>query len=136
MLGWTPRLFPPAPKEHRSQLWGPLPWLQVLGSYSWVECAEEESPGNFQEGMEHGCHGDSTWGKSGITSWCAYPAVVLEPGPDPPRQKPLTCGGGSGIVQNTTVLILKSEFLRLQKELASLTQQNEQLMQQKSELLR
>lgn len=62
-------------------------------------------------------------------------SLVLEPGPDPPRQKPLTCGGGSGIVQNTTVLILKSEFLRLQKELASLTQQNEQLMQQKSELL-
>nr|XP_012634447.1 centromere-associated protein E isoform X3 [Microcebus murinus] len=52
-----------------------------------------------------------------------------------PSNKPLTCGGGSGIVQNTKALILKSEYVRLQKEISKLKQQNEQLTKQKNELL-
>ncbi|KAB0368272.1 hypothetical protein FD755_020038, partial [Muntiacus reevesi] len=51
-----------------------------------------------------------------------------------PSNKPLTCGGGSGIVQSTKVLILKSEYIRLEKEVSKLKQQNEQLMKQKNEL--
>ncbi|XP_049642493.1 centromere-associated protein E [Suncus etruscus] len=54
--------------------------------------------------------------------------------PQPPS-KPLTCGGGSGIVQSTKALILKSECTRLEKENCQLRQQNEQLTQQKNELL-
>uniref|UniRef100_A0A2I3G703 Centromere-associated protein E n=1 Tax=Nomascus leucogenys TaxID=61853 RepID=A0A2I3G703_NOMLE len=52
-----------------------------------------------------------------------------------PSNKPLTCGGGSGIVQNTKALILKSEHIRLEKEISKLKQQNEQLIKQKNELL-
>ncbi|XP_021101075.1 centromere-associated protein E isoform X2 [Heterocephalus glaber] len=62
-------------------------------------------------------------------------SMIVEPGDPQPPQKPLTCGGGSGIVQSTKALILKSEYLRLEKELAKLKQQNEQLVQQKGELL-
>ncbi|KFO25872.1 Centromere-associated protein E [Fukomys damarensis] len=62
-------------------------------------------------------------------------SMISEPGDPQPAQKPLTCGGGSGIVQNTKVLILKSEHLRLEKELAKLKQQNERLAQQRGELL-
>ncbi|XP_060272802.1 centromere-associated protein E isoform X7 [Ovis aries] len=51
-----------------------------------------------------------------------------------PSNKPLTCGGGSGIVQSTKALILKSEYIRLEKEVSKLKQQNEQLMKQKNEL--
>ncbi|XP_043727181.1 centromere-associated protein E isoform X1 [Cervus elaphus] len=51
-----------------------------------------------------------------------------------PSNKPLTCGGGSGIVQSTKALILKSEYMRLEKEVSKLKQQNEQLMKQKNEL--
>ncbi|XP_010804240.1 centromere-associated protein E isoform X6 [Bos taurus] len=51
-----------------------------------------------------------------------------------PSNKPLTCGGGSGIVQSTKALILKSEYIRLEKEVSRLKQQNEQLMKQKNEL--
>ncbi|XP_058424769.1 centromere-associated protein E-like isoform X1 [Diceros bicornis minor] len=50
-------------------------------------------------------------------------------------KKPLTCGGGSGIVQSTKALILKSEYIRLEKEISKLKQQNEQLIQQRNELL-
>lgn len=53
-----------------------------------------------------------------------------------PSNKPLTCGGGSGIVQNTKALILKSEHIRLEKEMSKLKQQNEQLIKQKNDLLR
>lgn len=53
-----------------------------------------------------------------------------------PSNKPLTCGGGSGIVQNTKALILKSEHIRLEKEISKLKQQNEQLIKQKNDLLR
>ncbi|XP_050014387.1 centromere-associated protein E [Alexandromys fortis] len=49
--------------------------------------------------------------------------------------KPLTCGGGSGIVQNTKALILKSEYVRMENEISKLKQQNEQLIKQKSQLL-
>ncbi|XP_062055782.1 centromere-associated protein E isoform X2 [Lepus europaeus] len=52
-----------------------------------------------------------------------------------PSNKPLTCGGGSGIVQSTKALILKSEYIRLEKEISKLKQQNEQLIKQKNELL-
>ncbi|XP_041515601.1 centromere-associated protein E isoform X2 [Microtus oregoni] len=49
--------------------------------------------------------------------------------------KPLTCGGGSGIVQNTKALILKSEYVRMENEISKLKQQNEQLIKQKNQLL-
>uniref|UniRef100_A0ABI7ZU09 Kinesin motor domain-containing protein n=1 Tax=Felis catus TaxID=9685 RepID=A0ABI7ZU09_FELCA len=52
-----------------------------------------------------------------------------------PSNKPLTCGGGSGIVQSTKALIFKSEYIRLEKEISKLKQQNEQLTKQKNELL-
>uniref|UniRef100_A0A8B9WLG0 Centromere-associated protein E n=1 Tax=Bos mutus grunniens TaxID=30521 RepID=A0A8B9WLG0_BOSMU len=51
-----------------------------------------------------------------------------------PSNKPLTCGGGSSIVQSTKALILKSEYIRLEKEVSKLKQQNEQLIKQKNEL--
>ncbi|XP_036735109.2 centromere-associated protein E isoform X2 [Manis pentadactyla] len=52
-----------------------------------------------------------------------------------PSHKPLTCGGGSGIVQSTKALILKSEYIRLEKEISKLKQQNEQLIKEKNDLL-
>ena len=53
-----------------------------------------------------------------------------------PSNKPLTCGAGSGIVQSTKLLIMKSEYIWLEKEVSKLKQQNEQLMNQKNELSR
>lgn len=50
--------------------------------------------------------------------------------------KPLTCGGGSGIVQSTKALILKSEYKRMESELSKLKQENEQLRKQNNQLLR
>uniref|UniRef100_A0A8C8T2P9 Centromere-associated protein E n=1 Tax=Peromyscus maniculatus bairdii TaxID=230844 RepID=A0A8C8T2P9_PERMB len=52
-----------------------------------------------------------------------------------PLRKPLTCGGGSGIVQSTKALILKSEYIRMENEISKLKQQNEQLIKQKNQLL-
>ncbi|KAL1772141.1 centromere-associated protein E [Sigmodon hispidus] len=52
-----------------------------------------------------------------------------------PLSKPLTCGGGSGIVQSTKALILKSEYQRMGNEISKLKQQNEQLVKQKNQLL-
>ncbi|XP_052035166.1 centromere-associated protein E isoform X13 [Apodemus sylvaticus] len=49
--------------------------------------------------------------------------------------KPLTCGGGSGIVQNTKALILRSEYKRMESENSKLKQQNEQLRKQNNQLL-
>ncbi|XP_029393798.1 centromere-associated protein E [Mus pahari] len=49
--------------------------------------------------------------------------------------KPLTCGGGSGIVQSTKALILKSEYKRMESEISKLKQQNEQLRKQNNQLL-
>ncbi|XP_044768590.1 centromere-associated protein E isoform X1 [Neomonachus schauinslandi] len=62
-------------------------------------------------------------------------SIVSECTDSQPSNKPLTCGGGSGIVQSTKALILKSEYIRLEKEISKLKQQNEQLTRQKSELL-
>ncbi|KAF3815484.1 hypothetical protein GH733_016437 [Mirounga leonina] len=62
-------------------------------------------------------------------------SIVSECTDSQPSNKPLTCGGGSGIVQSTKALILKSEYIRLEKENSKLKEQNEQLTRQKSELL-
>ncbi|XP_061228050.1 centromere-associated protein E [Neopsephotus bourkii] len=48
--------------------------------------------------------------------------VVTEKAPQQ-SQMPITCGGGSGIVQSTQILILKSERVKLQKENSHLTKQ-------------
>ncbi|XP_036266057.1 centromere-associated protein E isoform X2 [Pipistrellus kuhlii] len=61
--------------------------------------------------------------------------MVLEVNDSKPSNKPLTCGGGSGIVQSTKALILKSENVRLKKEISKLKQHNEQLINQKNEPL-
>nr|XP_014350547.1 PREDICTED: centromere-associated protein E [Latimeria chalumnae] len=42
-------------------------------------------------------------------------------------QLPATCGGGSGIVQSTAILVLKSEKWKLEKEVQLLKKKNEQL---------
>ncbi|XP_059960378.1 centromere-associated protein E isoform X2 [Mesoplodon densirostris] len=62
-------------------------------------------------------------------------SMVSEHADPQPSNKPFTCGGGSGIVQSTKALILKSEHIRLEKEVSKLKQQNEQLIKQKNELL-
>ncbi|XP_060088631.1 centromere-associated protein E [Heteronotia binoei] len=43
--------------------------------------------------------------------------------PQPPLS--ITCGGGSGIVQNTQMLVLKSEHVKLQRELGQLKKERE-----------
>ncbi|XP_037686302.1 centromere-associated protein E isoform X4 [Choloepus didactylus] len=62
-------------------------------------------------------------------------SIVSECHESQPSNKPLTCGGGSGIVQSTKALILKSEHIRLEKEISKLKQKNEQLIKQHNELL-
>ncbi|XP_054550573.1 centromere-associated protein E isoform X2 [Talpa occidentalis] len=62
-------------------------------------------------------------------------SMVSEHTESQPANKPLTCGGGSGIVQSTKALILKSEYVRLEKENSKLKQQNEQLLKENDELL-
>ncbi|XP_075400090.1 centromere-associated protein E isoform X3 [Tenrec ecaudatus] len=52
-----------------------------------------------------------------------------------PLNKAITCGGGSGIVQSTQVLIWKSEHAKLETEVSELKQRNEQLLKQQQELL-
>ncbi|XP_065547054.1 centromere-associated protein E isoform X2 [Lathamus discolor] len=51
--------------------------------------------------------------------------VTVVPEKEDPQQSqmPITCGGGSGIVQSTQILILKSERVKLQKENSHLTKQ-------------
>ncbi|XP_060028371.1 centromere-associated protein E [Erinaceus europaeus] len=51
-----------------------------------------------------------------------------------PPHKPWTCGGGSGVVQSTKALILKSEYARLEKENSRLRRQNERLLRQQDAL--
>uniref|UniRef100_A0A8C8E6R5 Centromere protein E n=1 Tax=Otus sunia TaxID=257818 RepID=A0A8C8E6R5_9STRI len=53
--------------------------------------------------------------------------VVLEEKAPQQSQIPLTCGGGSGIVQSTQILVLKSEQAKLQKENLHLKKQNDLL---------
>ncbi|XP_070359697.1 centromere-associated protein E-like isoform X2 [Equus asinus] len=62
-------------------------------------------------------------------------SMISEHTDSQPSRKPLTCGGGSGIVQSTKALILKSEYIRLEKEISKLKQQNEQLTKQRNEML-
>ncbi|XP_036618226.1 centromere-associated protein E [Trichosurus vulpecula] len=47
---------------------------------------------------------------------------------------PLTCGGGSGIIQSTKALILKADRVRLEREISKLKQQNEYLTNHQSQL--
>nr|XP_047922404.1 centromere-associated protein E isoform X1 [Anser cygnoides] len=49
-------------------------------------------------------------------------------------QMPLTCGGGSGIVQSTQILVLKSEQVKLQKENLQLKKQNDLLLSNEVQL--
>ncbi|XP_039206622.1 centromere-associated protein E isoform X1 [Crotalus tigris] len=46
----------------------------------------------------------------------------------PQPSLPITCGGGSGIVQNTHMLVLKSEHAKLEKEYAQLKKEHELLL--------
>ncbi|KAJ6668847.1 hypothetical protein lerEdw1_012333 [Lerista edwardsae] len=41
---------------------------------------------------------------------------------------PITCGGGSGVIQNTQVLVLKSEHAKLEKEYGQLHKQHDLLL--------
>ncbi|KAM9295927.1 centromere-associated protein E [Morus bassanus] len=59
--------------------------------------------------------------------------VALEKAPKQ-SQIPLTCGGGSGIVQSTQILVLKSEQAKLQKENLHLKKQNDLLLSNELQL--
>ncbi|XP_048160962.1 centromere-associated protein E isoform X3 [Corvus hawaiiensis] len=54
--------------------------------------------------------------------------TVLKEADPQQSQIPLTCGGGSGIVQSTQILVLKSEQAKLQKENLHLKKQNDLLL--------
>ncbi|XP_067992949.1 centromere-associated protein E isoform X2 [Melanerpes formicivorus] len=60
--------------------------------------------------------------------------VLLEKESPQQSQLPFTCGGGSGIVQSTHMLVLKSEQAKLQKENLHLKKQNDDLLCNKREL--
>ncbi|XP_026703732.1 centromere-associated protein E [Athene cunicularia] len=60
--------------------------------------------------------------------------VVLEEKAPQQSQVPLTCGGGSGIVQSTQILVLKSEQAKLQKENLHLKKQNDLLLSNELQL--
>ncbi|NWX00924.1 CENPE protein, partial [Caloenas nicobarica] len=60
--------------------------------------------------------------------------VVLEKEAPQQSQIPLTCGGGSGIVQSTQILVLKSEQAKLQKENSHLKKQNDTLISNEFQL--
>ncbi|XP_053922333.1 centromere-associated protein E isoform X2 [Cuculus canorus] len=49
-------------------------------------------------------------------------------------QTPITCGGGSGIVQSTQILVLKSEQAKLQKENLHLKKQSDLLLSNERQL--
>ncbi|NXY75167.1 CENPE protein, partial [Glareola pratincola] len=59
--------------------------------------------------------------------------VLKKEAPQQP-QIPLTCGGGSGIVQSTQILVLKSEQAKLQKENLHLKKQNDLLQSNELQL--
>ncbi|XP_030305811.1 centromere-associated protein E [Calypte anna] len=61
-------------------------------------------------------------------------SVVLEKEASQQAQPPLTCGGGSGIVQSTQILVLKSEQVKLQKENLYLKKQNDLLLSNELQL--
>ncbi|NWI17167.1 CENPE protein, partial [Crypturellus soui] len=60
--------------------------------------------------------------------------VVSEKEAPQQPQMPLTCGGGSGIVQSTQMLVLKSEQAKLQKENLQLKKQNDLLISNELQL--
>ncbi|XP_025934192.1 centromere-associated protein E [Apteryx rowi] len=60
--------------------------------------------------------------------------VVSEKEAPQQSQIPLTCGGGSGIVQSTQMLVLKSEQAKLQKENLQLKKQNDLLLSNELQL--
>ncbi|XP_066042391.1 centromere-associated protein E isoform X2 [Chamaea fasciata] len=60
--------------------------------------------------------------------------TVLKEADPQQSQIPLTCGGGSGIVQSTQILVLKSEQAKLQKENLQLKKQNDLLLSDQLEL--
>nr|XP_042715902.1 centromere-associated protein E isoform X3 [Chrysemys picta bellii] len=62
--------------------------------------------------------------------------VTVISGKDVPQEShiPLTCGGGSGIVQSTQMLILKSEQAKLQKENLQLKKNNDLLVSNELQL--
>ncbi|XP_010287226.1 PREDICTED: centromere-associated protein E, partial [Phaethon lepturus] len=60
--------------------------------------------------------------------------AVLEKEVSQQSQIPLTCGGGSGIVQSTQILVLKSEQAKLQKENLHLKKQNDLLLSNELQL--
>ncbi|NXI98148.1 CENPE protein, partial [Psophia crepitans] len=60
--------------------------------------------------------------------------VVVEKEAPQQSQIPLTCGGGSGIVQSTQILVLKSEQTKLQKENLHLKKQNDLLVSNELQL--
>ncbi|XP_051822670.1 centromere-associated protein E [Antechinus flavipes] len=62
---------------------------------------------------------------------------MLEPsGHAQASHTPLTCGGGSGIIQSTKALILKADRVRLEREISKLKKQNEYLTNHQSQLSR
>ncbi|KAM6402245.1 centromere-associated protein E [Pluvialis apricaria] len=60
-------------------------------------------------------------------------AVLAKEAPQQ-SQIPLTCGGGSGIVQSTQILVLKSEQAKLQKENLHLKKQNDLILSNELQL--
>uniref|UniRef100_F7FXR0 Centromere-associated protein E n=1 Tax=Monodelphis domestica TaxID=13616 RepID=F7FXR0_MONDO len=65
---------------------------------------------------------------------CNDTSMSEAPAPAPVSHTPLTCGGGSGIVQSTKALILKADRVRLEREILKLKQQNEYLTNHQSQL--
>ncbi|NWR27384.1 CENPE protein, partial [Tachuris rubrigastra] len=60
--------------------------------------------------------------------------IVLKEAAPQQSQVPLTCGGGSGIVQSTQILVLKSEQAKIQKENLHLKKQNDLLLSNERQL--
>ncbi|NWW70794.1 CENPE protein, partial [Climacteris rufus] len=60
--------------------------------------------------------------------------TVLKEAAPQQSQIPLTCGGGSGIVQSTQILFLRGEQTRLQKENLHLKKQNDLLLSDERQL--
>ncbi|XP_072480561.1 centromere-associated protein E isoform X2 [Notamacropus eugenii] len=65
---------------------------------------------------------------------CNDISIVEPSGHAQASHTPLTCGGGSGIIQSTKALILKADRVRLEREISKLKQQNEYLTSHQSQL--